>query len=101
MKIRYILLFSPVGFLIQFLLFAVMGSLEKPTRLLLFSPYAPWLELGAILDRDSGAGGHAFAGGAILGVLTGALVYSLLIGTVLGCIYEKKIHPKIPFNDLK
>lgn len=101
MKIRYIFLFSPAGFLLQFLLFAIMGSLEKPARLMLFSPYEPWLELGGMLDRDSGAGGHAFAGGAIFGVLTGALVYSLLIATVLGYIYEKKIHPKMPFNNLK
>ena len=101
MKIRYILLFSPAGFLLQFLLFALSRYVDKSTRHLLLSPYSPWLELGEILDRNSGGGGHAFAGGAILGVLAGVLVYSLLLGAILGYIYKKKFHPHMPFNDLK
>lgn len=101
MKIRYIFLFSPAGFILQFLLLVFSFYVEKSTRLLLLNPYLPWLNLGEILDRNSGAGGHAFAGGAILGVLVGVLVYSLLIGIFLGYVYEKKIHPYMPFNNLK
>jgi hypothetical protein len=101
MKIRYILLFSPAGFMLQVLLLVSSNLAEKSTRFLLFSPYSPWLSLGGILDRNSGAGGHAFQGGAVLGFLAGVLVYSLLIGALLGYIYERKIHEHMPFNNLK
>jgi hypothetical protein len=101
MKIRYILLFSPAGFILQLLLLVFSSYVEQPTRLLLLTPYLPWLSFGGILDRNSGAGGHAFQGGAILGFLAGFLVYSLLIGIFLGYIYERKIHPHMPFNNLK
>ncbi|HEY8559279.1 MAG TPA: hypothetical protein VIL74_02665 [Pyrinomonadaceae bacterium] len=101
MKIRYVLLFSPAGLALQVLLLVLCGYVEKSTRLLLAAPYAPWLGLGGILDRNSGAGGHAFAGGALLGLLAGVLVYSLLVGIVLGFIYERKIHPRMPFYKLK
>jgi hypothetical protein len=101
MKIRYIFLFSPAGLMPQILLLILSQYVEQSTRFLLFSPYSPWLSLGGILDRNSGAGGHAFQGGAILGFLVGVLVYSLPIGIFLGYIYEKKIHPYMPFNKLK
>lgn len=101
MKIRYILLFTPAGFLLQVLYILLIRYAEQSTKLLLLSHYSPWLALGEMLDRNSGAGGHAFAGGTIFGILAGVLVYSLLIGTVLGYIYEKKIHPYLPFNELK
>lgn len=101
MKIRYIFIFSPAGFLLQILYFMLIRHAEQSTKMLLLSHYSPWLALGGMLDRNSGAGGHAFAGGAIVGLLAGVLVYSLLIGTLFGFIYEKMIHPHMPFNNLK
>jgi hypothetical protein len=101
MKIRHILLFSPAGFLLQVFLFICCPYAENPNRDWLLSPYAPWLHLGEILDRNSGSGGHAFQGGAILGILLGVLFYSLLIGTVIAYFYVKRIQKHMPFNNLK
>lgn len=87
--------------MLQVLLFCISIITEKTTKPVLLSPYSPWLSLGETLERNSGAGGHAFAGGVIIGLLAGVLVYSLLIGAVLGCIYESKIRPHISFSNLK
>ena len=90
MTFRSILKFSLIGFAIQALLFVLVILLPLPVRKLWANLYFPWTELGGILDRSSGAGGHAFQGGVILAFLLGVLVYSLLIGAAICYFYERK-----------
>ena len=90
MTVRSMLKFSLVGFALQVLLFVVAILAPLSLRRFWANLYFPWTKLGEILDSSSGAGGHAFQGGVILGFLLGVLVYSLLIGVVIHYFYERK-----------
>jgi len=89
MTLRGIFKFSLVGFALQVLLFVFAILAPLSLRKLWANLYFPWTEFGEILDSSSGAGGHAFQGGVILGFLLGVLVYSLLIGVVICYFYER------------
>jgi hypothetical protein len=89
MNYRCVFKFSLVGFALQIVIHIFAGvagiSVRKP---LLGTLYWPWIKLGGALDSSSGAGGHAFQGGVILGYLTGVFVYSLLIGAAI-CYFKQ------------
>lgn len=89
MTFRGILKFSLVGFAVQALLFVFAFFVGLSFRKAWANLYWVWIDLGGILDRSSGAGGHAFQGGAILGLLLSILVYSLLIGAVICYFYQR------------
>ena len=84
-----VLKFSLVGFALQALLFVIAMFAGLSIRKAWANLYWVWIELGGLFDRSSGSGGHAFAGGAILGFFLGVSVYSLLISVVI-CYFRAR-----------
>lgn len=77
-----LLKFSLIGFLLQVGAFLIGQFTPQTYRDSVFFFYKPWFILGEYLF-PSGAGGHAFPGGAMLGWLVSVVVYSVLIGTAI------------------
>ena len=70
------------GFPIQIAGLFVSGFLGEAVRDLYGNLYQPWALFGEFV-MPSGPGGHALPVGALLGILLGMIVYSIMIGLIL------------------
>jgi hypothetical protein len=79
---RRFLKYASFGFLLQITWLFGSALFGQAVRDFAATIYLPWALLGEYV-APSGPGGHAMPGGAIMGLLAGVIVYSLLLSAIL------------------
>ena len=87
MKFTRILKWSLFAIVGQIVLFFVAESLGDAQKVAFLSIYLPFLWFGEYF-LPSGPGGHAMPIGALIGVLAGVIVYSIVVAIGI-CLLKK------------